>query len=382
MPSSSVSTIYGGNWMTVTNVSLSQANQILGASYRLYRNTKTNETIIRTIGYSLPTVLHTHIQTVTPTTCFPTMQVTLQSPHRRPFGPAPAPAPAASGNLRTRIQPPLPPPIIVPAIVRTMYGTTEYEPAAVNGPHRNTLAVVGDRYPSWGDLTEFMLTYQAQSEDASFILARLNPDLPDADPTSSVTVQYTSAMIYPTILFYFGTKKDEVSLTRFLSHVLDRLAPIPTLSISYNYFTEPVVPSQLADTLCHQFARLGARGTSVLVGSGDHGVGDGTCRDGEGNIKFIAEFPSSCTSSALLLLSSTTQGGVQVAHQPIFHRSLGNQRWRNSIPRRGGCGGPFRGWLFNAPSAPLLPGPRSARLLLGAPRLKLRLLQVCSVLSP
>jgi hypothetical protein len=48
--SSSVSTTHAGAWLTVTNVLVSQANQLLGASYQLYRNAKTNDTIIRTVG--------------------------------------------------------------------------------------------------------------------------------------------------------------------------------------------------------------------------------------------------------------------------------------------------------------------------------------------
>ena len=294
-----MSTMHGGNWLTVTDVRLSQANQLLGASYQLYRNIKTNETIIRTVGYSLPTVLHTHIQTVTPTTCFPSMQVTLQSPHRRTFGPAPAQATAASGNLGTRLQPPPPPPIVEPAIVRGMYGTAQYEPAAYYGPGRNRFGVVGEEHPRWDDLTDFMIAFQAESVAANFDFENVDLYLIYPGPTSSVAIQYASAMAYPTPLTYYGTSVDENLLARFLDLLLDEPVVIQTLSISYNYFTELVMPPQLADSICDKFARLGARGTSVLVASGNWGVGNGDCEDGEGNIKFVAEFPSSCTSGIL-----------------------------------------------------------------------------------
>ena len=55
----------------VSDLRVTQASELLGASYQLYRNMNTNETIIRTVGYSLPDVLHTHIQTVMLTTRFP-----------------------------------------------------------------------------------------------------------------------------------------------------------------------------------------------------------------------------------------------------------------------------------------------------------------------
>ena len=283
--------------MTVTDVRLSQANQLLGASYGLYRNTKTNETIIRTVGYLLPAVLHPHIQTVTPTTCFPSMQVTLQTPHRRSFGPAQAQAQAASGKLGTRLEPPLPPPIIQPGDVRWMYGTTEYEPAAYD-PGRNRFAVVGEHIPSWDDLTDFMIAFQAQSVEASFSFFDLDYDLGGPDLTSSAAIQYASAMSYPTPLFYLGTKTNEASLVRLLSLILSEPVVIQTLSISYNYFLEPVLPPDLADSVCDQLARLGARGSSVLVASGNSGVGE-NCRREEGIVKFNVEFPSSCACGVL-----------------------------------------------------------------------------------
>ena len=286
--------------MTITDLRLSQANQLLGASYRLYRNTKTNETTIRTVGYLLPAILHTHIQTVIPTTCFPSMQVTLQTPRRHTFGPEPGPAPAASGKLGTRLQPPPPAPIVEPAMVRGMYGTDAYVPNAY-GQYMNRLGVMGSRYPNWDDLTDFMLAFQAESADASFVLSNVDMvPLLDTTRITSVTIQYASAIIYPTPLWYYGTRIDDLSLVRFLDHILADEDPLQTLSISYNYFLEPAVPQHVEDVVCHQFARLGARGTSVLVASGNDGVGNGACRDGEGNIKFVVEFPSSCTSRHII----------------------------------------------------------------------------------
>ena len=83
--SSSMSRTHGGTWLTVSDLRVSQASQLLGASYQLYRNIKTKETIIRTVGYSPPAVLHKHVQTVIPATWFSSIEVTVQTPHRRTF---------------------------------------------------------------------------------------------------------------------------------------------------------------------------------------------------------------------------------------------------------------------------------------------------------
>ncbi|KAH9038203.1 Pro-kumamolisin, activation domain-containing protein [Lactarius pseudohatsudake] len=81
---SSISTTHGGAWLTISNVLVSQANQMLGASYQLYRHAKVNDTIIRTVSYALPNVLHAHIQAVAPTTFFASARTLRQALRRRP----------------------------------------------------------------------------------------------------------------------------------------------------------------------------------------------------------------------------------------------------------------------------------------------------------
>jgi tripeptidyl-peptidase-1 len=151
--SCSISTTHGGGWLMVTDVPVSQANQLLGASYQLYRNAKTNDTIIRTVGYALPAVLHSHIQAVAPTTYFTSRRVTRQKLRRR-FGAAPVQAQAASGNLVTALSSRADEEIW-PGFLQWLYDTEEYEPSATE---QNRFAVVGfeHRIPSQEDLTMCM----------------------------------------------------------------------------------------------------------------------------------------------------------------------------------------------------------------------------------
>lgn len=67
-----------------------------------------------------------------------------------------------------------------------------------------------------------------------------------------------------------------------------------------------LVPLSFAQRACNGFAQLGARGVSLLFGSGDNGVGDGDpnpatqiCQtnDGRNETKFIPLFPASCPLS-------------------------------------------------------------------------------------
>ena len=179
--------------MTVTDVLVSQANQLLGASYRLYRNTKTNETIIRTVGYALPAALHTHIQAVAPTTYFPSMKVKRKTLHRRSFDAAASEKLVRALSSRDSE--------ITPSHLHRMYNTFPYIPAATD---KNALGVVGlqDQYPSQEDLDEFMTDYYTDAEGATFAVEKVNgggddPNNPGYE--ASTDIQYAEAMVYPKI---------------------------------------------------------------------------------------------------------------------------------------------------------------------------------------
>ena len=125
LPSSSISMTHRGTWLTVSDLRVTQASELLGALYQLYWNMKMNETIKHTVSYSLPEVLHRHVQTVMPTTCFSSMEVTVQTPHRQTFRPTPAQMQPASEGLGTveACQPPPEPLIVKPWNLRWLYST-------------------------------------------------------------------------------------------------------------------------------------------------------------------------------------------------------------------------------------------------------------------
>ena len=70
IPPSFISMMLCGNWLVVIGVSVPQANDIIGASYQLYQRVETDDTVLRTVSYSLHEALDEHIQTVAPTTYF------------------------------------------------------------------------------------------------------------------------------------------------------------------------------------------------------------------------------------------------------------------------------------------------------------------------
>ncbi|KAF8266387.1 Pro-kumamolisin, activation domain-containing protein [Lactarius quietus] len=321
VPSSSISRTHGGGWLTITSVPISQANELLCASYQIYKRTGTNktETILRTVSYSLPAALLGHVETVAPTTLFATpLAPPLQTPRKRSGEEAALMANSTLGDgeggrvLSRRDDEPN----ITPQGLRSLYNTEEYVPVA---PGRNAIGTLGllNEYPKEKDLLYFMAIYRKDALDATFTVVPVNggEDGEDDDSTrpagieASVDVQYGSVMSYPTPQFFYNTggvlkwstingKPDsDDSYLAWLKYLLDQQNIPPTITVSYGN-PETLFPLSYAVTLCNLFAQLGLRGVSVLVASGDEAVGsiDGEedCVDGSGNIRFTALFPASC----------------------------------------------------------------------------------------
>ncbi|KAH8989266.1 subtilisin-like protein [Lactarius akahatsu] len=289
--SSSVSVTHGGSFLTVTGVSVSQANNLLGASYQLYTHTKTNETIVRTLGYSLPVVLHGHVQTVAPTTFFSSPLTQEQTPQKR------------SGVAAVRLgKSPLGEPVrmplsrrithVTPAFLRWLYNTVTYVPSAMD---RNKVGVTGYKreYPSPVDLTSYMRKYRPDGIDATYVVAVVNggeydPDNPGRE--ANVNLQLSVGMTYPTPHIFYSTKAspDGDFFLAWLDAVLGQQNVPQTITTSYGY-SEKDYPMEYALEACLLFAQLGTRGVSVLFATGDDGVGKGDC-----TARFAPVFPATC----------------------------------------------------------------------------------------
>jgi tripeptidyl-peptidase-1 len=307
--SSSISTTHGGAWLKVTDVLLSQANPLLGASYQLYRNAKTNDTIIRTV----PAVLHAHIQTVAPTTYFDSTRVMRQTQRRRSFGAAQVASGKAVTGRSSRAG-------TVPSYLRWMYGTVTYTPAATD---TNKLAVVGfeNQYPSLVDLNTFVTDYDANAVGAAYTVELVNGGgyVPN-DPSASMNtyIQYTGTMAYPTPLIFYSTGALVPEFLGLLEYLIDQPTLPQTINIAGG-IDEHTISKEFATSLCNMFAELGVLGVSVLIASGTDGVGDGNCVDGDGNVRFIPEFPASCMCGSPLPKYKSLIRPPSWFHRSLYH---------------------------------------------------------------
>ncbi|KAH9044203.1 subtilisin-like protein [Lactarius hengduanensis] len=293
--SSSISMTHGGNTLMLKGVSVTQANTLLCASYRLYRHIERGETIVRTVGYSLPVALHWHVLTVAPTTSFVSPSMQWQTPRNRSER-ARKPTsgePATVLSSRAKVNP------VTPSFLRWLYDTDAYTP---NTRGENVLGIVGflGDYPSQADLEAFMRKYRSEAGDATFTVVEVNGG--GYDPThphveANMDIQYAEAMAYPTPHIFYSTGQGPSGMddwyVSWLEYILDQENIPQTISISYGT-EERFMSMEYATNVCDQFAKLGVRGVSVLVSSGNDGIGKGTCLRDDGTVRFMPRFPATC----------------------------------------------------------------------------------------
>ncbi|KAH9060371.1 subtilisin-like protein [Lactarius deliciosus] len=316
--SSSVSTTHGGSTLKLNGVSVTQANTLLGASYQVYRHVEIGETIVRTVGYSLPRALHWHVLTVAPTTSFVSPRAQWQTPRNDSSGETVGPAKSGSGEPVTTLSGRAKVDFATPSFLRWLYDTEAYTPNAMNVNALGVVGLLGDS-PSPADLAAFMRKYRDADDATYYKVVKINGG--GYDPThpheeANLDIQYAEAMAYPTPHIFYsigrGPSGTDDWFVTWLEYILDQRDIPQTISISYGY-EERWTSREYAFYVCNMFAMLGSLGVSVLVSSGNDGIGRGTCVNQDGTIRFIPRFPATCTCPWVTVVGGTTDYEPEVA---------------------------------------------------------------------
>ncbi|KAF8257610.1 peptidase S8/S53 domain-containing protein, partial [Lactarius quietus] len=317
--SSSISVTHGGSSLLLAGVSVSQANNLLGASYQLYNHVETNETILRTISYSLPVVLDAHVQTVDPTTCFSSPRTPWHT--SRNHSSSAAGMEEKSGEPVIRLSNRDESDEATPSFLRWIYKTWGYTPSET---HRNALGIVGfvKQYPSPTDLKHSWTSTASGRTQPTLSSESMAGNTIRANPTSSRTSISSTLRVSlsPTPLIFYSTGhglwgRDDGYLAWF-SYILHTPVIPSTISISYAN-AEQRQPNGYLLKVCSLFAQLAVRGVSVLVATGDQGVGGKKdCSVTSGNVQFSPYFPATCPYV-------TSVGGTTSAYPEIGARISG-----------------------------------------------------------
>ncbi|KAF9009290.1 subtilisin-like protein [Hymenopellis radicata] len=289
-------------WIVVP-VTVAQAEAMLDTTYAVFFHPESASSVLRTMSYSLPAELDAHIDVMAPTTHFGTVR-SMKRDKFEAVGDVGNGLDVGALNCETNV---------TVSCLRDMYKTKDYVPAAAD----NVLGVVGylDQWANYVDLKNFMGAFRPDKAQVSFDTVLVHGGANDQSQPgdeANLDVQYTVGISAPTKNVYYSTggpapefKPDTLSPTNTNEPYLDWLEfilaqdTIPqTITTSYGDH-EQTVPYDYAVRVCTEFAKLGARGSTVLFVSGDFGVGgsDATeCLTNDGSDKTVFQpiFLASC----------------------------------------------------------------------------------------
>ncbi|QSZ32744.1 hypothetical protein DSL72_002323 [Monilinia vaccinii-corymbosi] len=285
----------------IVEASVSKIEKLLQAKYNAYVHNGLNESAIRTLEYSLPDALKGHVDIVQPTTFFGlrAMRSTIKQHEEfdksvlKTYG-----TEAVTGCSGSTI---------TPKCLANLYSFTS-APATLSS---GSMGIAGflKQWPSKSDLTTFLGSYAyfanaAYTYTCTLINKGTCPSSGNGYPgiEANLDVQYARAITSEIPNTYYsvggsppivgGGTNDNEPYLEFLDYLLSGTTSLPnTISISYGD-DESTVPLDYANEVCNLFSQLGARGVSVLVASGDAGVGT-TCTTGTTK-GFTTNFPASC----------------------------------------------------------------------------------------
>lgn len=294
----------GGNEWVMLRVSVAQAERMLGTKYNVYRHSKTSEYVVRTLGYSLPNILHGHVDVIAPTTYFGTMRSMKATSFIEN---------AVDSNIKAVVDladTTSCSTTVTPSCLRSLYKTAHYTPTAMA---TNKFGIAGylEQYANYADLQSFLQKFRPDAVCGNFSTVKVNggkDDQSDPGVEANLDTQYALGISYPTPNIYYSTGgsppfiPDANTPTNTNEPYLDWLnflaneTTVPqTISTSYGD-EEQTVPPDYAKSVCNGFAALGTRGVSMMFSSGDAGVGGGDCKtnDGKNKTQFSPGFPASC----------------------------------------------------------------------------------------
>jgi tripeptidyl-peptidase I len=309
------------DWINIY-IDVDSAEQLLDTEYYVFQH-EDGSALVRTSRWSLPAHLHDHVDTIQPTTSF--MRTTPQKTDWIQFD-------------QLYIPPGYKPPTnetiakvcrlftVTIECFRTLYGTIDYQ-QKVPGINRIGFNNYLNQTPIRPDIFSFLQKYRPEAAPNAYLFrsieiaggsaAQYTPLTleqaagDDISKEANLDAQTILGMTFPQPVYSYSTggsppfvpdintptDTNEPYLT-WVNYVVGQQDVPQVISSSYGD-DEQTIPKSYADRVCQQFAQLGARGISLLVSSGDGGLGgqdNSACftNDGKNTSTFLPEFPASC----------------------------------------------------------------------------------------
>lgn len=324
---------------------MKSVEQLLQCEYFKFQNVHDGSLLIRTTNWSIPQSLTPFIDVIEPTSSF------FRPKPSSKYGGPPPPEWEQQGRLPTHAElseedilerghldipsidelPPNPTVMdacnrlaVSPLCLRVLYGTLDYKTQSISTNSMGVVNFLGNNN-NRSDIRRYLDLYRpdaaaagaAEAFETVLLAGAEDQQTPNTKEQfdrhmgleGALDVETILGVGYPTPLKTWnvgGQPPFQASVNKvhnanepymeWLDHLLEQENLPSVISVSYAD-EEQTVPKAYAQRVCTAFAQLGARGVSVIVASGDEGVGkDGTCvtNDGKNTPRFMPAFPASC----------------------------------------------------------------------------------------
>ncbi|KAI0134750.1 peptidase-like protein [Xylariales sp. AK1849] len=301
-----------GEWV-IFRTMVGKAETLLDADFAVYNHVGTQAEKLRTLEYSVPETLKSHITMIQPTTVFGGMRrhdSHVFKVEESPFSTNAAADDASNVTALCSL-------VTNPACLRALYNIGNY----TADPSVGTIVGVSgflEEYAKHDALDTFLARFATYAITQNFTTTLINggadnqTDTTDDDVEANLDMQYVAALAFNQDIQFYSTggrgplvpdldqpdaseDSDEPYLeaVTYLLNLTDDELPT-TLTTSYGD-NEREIPLAYAQKVCDLYGQLGARGVSVLFSSGDSGPGS-ACQtnDGSETTRFTPSFPGAC----------------------------------------------------------------------------------------
>ncbi|KAE8372275.1 peptidase S8/S53 domain-containing protein [Aspergillus bertholletiae] len=288
------------------------ANKLLNAEFKWYVSDVRHIRRLRTLQYSVPDSVASHINTIQPTTRFGKITPKATVAHSKPshIDVTALAAAIVAKNISHCDS------VITPTCLKELYNIGDYQPDPKSGS-KIAFASYLEEYARYDDLANFEKYLAPWAKDLNFSVTTFNGGLNDQNSSSdsgeaNLDLQYIVGLSAPLPVTEYSTggrgplipdltqpdpndNSNEPYLEFFQNILkLDKKDLPQVISTSYGE-NEQEIPEKYARTVCNLIAQLGSRGVSVLFSSGDSGVGEGCLtNDGTNQTHFPPQFPAAC----------------------------------------------------------------------------------------
>ncbi|KAH9900178.1 subtilisin-like protein [Xylariomycetidae sp. FL2044] len=312
IPSSDIQ--HDGEWVNF-RATVSKASSLLNTEFGVYNHVGTDVEKVRTLHYSVPSEVTTHITMIQPTTRFGQIRPQAFEVFEQEDMPdllyTASQIPSQELNVTFCNS------TITPECLRALYniGDTTADPSVAT-----IFGVSGflEEYAKHDALESFLEQFAPYALTQNFTTLLVNggldnqTDTVDDDVEANLDMQYAASIGFDTTIRYYstggrgplvpdldqpdpneGSNEPYLEYLTYLTNLPDDELP-HTLTTSYGE-DEQSVPKAYVKKVCTLFGQLGARGTSVLFSSGDTGPGS-ACQtnDGKNTTRLLPIFPAAC----------------------------------------------------------------------------------------